>query len=168
MTFLSRLSLGIVGLGVAAIVAFVYGEIRYNQGRTDAIVAEAQLEVKIQRGSLQISQEALTVYRPQLVEVQSTSSALLSEVPTHVTPQNDSACLVPRSFVSLWNDANQMQLPGSSAGVTGESSPVVLSDIAAQHVREATVCTETEKQRDALKVWLEAQTRLYEKTKSPE
>jgi hypothetical protein len=77
------------------------------------------------------------------------------EIPHEVIVRSDSACgAIPAWFVGMWNSANQARLPNAADALDGGPTNVVLSDISAQHDREAETCIREEKQLAGLKTWV--------------
>lgn len=113
-----------------------------------------------------ISQQVVTQYQPQLIEItQFKDRVITKEVTKYVTKEDDTHAVINNGFVQLWNATNTMQLPASPGSAFEQPSDVVLSDIAAEHAREVTSCTATERQRDSLVSWIKQQQILYNTNK---
>lgn len=77
------------------------------------------------------------------------------EVNHEVIVRSDNACgAIPDWFVSLWNGANKARVPDATEALDGRPTDVVLSDVSAQHDREAETCLREENQLTALKQWV--------------
>ena len=72
------------------------------------------------------------------------------EVPREVIVREDAACVIPSRFVSVWNSANRAELPTFAGQLDAAPSGVALSDVAAQHEREAELCHRNTEQLKAL------------------
>ena len=72
------------------------------------------------------------------------------EVPREVIVREDAACVIPSRFVSVWNSANRAELPTFANQLDAAPSGVALSDVAAQHEREAELCLRNTEQLKAL------------------
>lgn len=108
--------------------------------RRDAASAKRQVRVAGKVAAV------VTRYVERVKVVREAGETIIKEVPVYVTQDADRRCPVPAGFVRLWNGANRGELPAPDGSVDEAASPVVLSDIAAQHGREAKQCRATEEQ----------------------
>ena len=69
---------------------------------------------------------------------------------SQVIVREDAACVIPARFVSVWNSANRAELPTFANQLDAAPSGVALSDVAAQHEREAELCLRNTEQLKAL------------------
>ena len=150
-------------LVVFLLALFFTGKIQYWRGAHSVRVQDAAVAHEVKKQANLVSVKVVKEYVPVIKTVQLAGKIIIKKVPIYVTKNDDNASWVNNGFVSLWNATNQMQLPNSSSAANERRSAVVLSDIAAQHSREATICTETEKQRDALKDWIVKEQAAYAK-----
>lgn len=84
------------------------------------------------------------------------------EVDSLRTVTQDARCVVPVSFVSMWNSANRAQLPDPASVADDSPSGVRLSDIAAQKDRESRICIKNTKSLKSLQKWVREQQTLGE------
>lgn len=84
-----------------------------------------------------------TIYRDRIITE-------YKEVPREVIRKEDAGCVIPNRFVGMWNSANRAELPTFSSQLDAAPSGVALSDVAAQHDREAELCTANTAQLIAL------------------
>ena len=166
MMFLSSLKWYALLIVVGLLGGWLWGLHEHHMGVTEQ-EAKQKVEVSIITPQAQlISQQVVTQYQPQLIEItQFRDRVITKEVTKYVTQADDRRAVINNGFVQLWNATNTMQLPSTSSGDYGEPSPVVLSDIAAEHAREAAACTAVERQRDVLKSWITQQQSLYNNNK---
>lgn len=153
---------GAVGVLVIFVGVWIYGERRYVQGEDHITTIMAAQETKVLKLSNQVTEKVITQYVPQVQYIQGKTQTIIKKVPVYVTQKDDSACTIPNSFVWLWNNSNQVQLPGDTASVPGGTSDVVLSDIATQHATEAGICLTNEARIRATTQWLKQQKALYD------
>jgi hypothetical protein len=92
----------------------------------------------------------VTRYVDRIQVVREAGQTIIQEVPVYVSQDADHHCPVPAGFVRLWNGANRGELPAPDGPADAAASPVVLTDIAAQHGREAEQCRAVEEQLIAL------------------
>lgn len=151
--------------GVVLLVIFVgvwtYGEVQYHKGEASEQLLIQKSTAKIQQASGKVTERVITQYVPQVQVIQGKTQTIIKKVPVYVTQVDDSHCTIPNSFVQLWNDSNQMQLPGSAVTVPGGPSLVVLSEVATQHAQEAGICLANEARIRATTEWLKAQQAVY-------
>lgn len=112
--------------------------------RRDKAIAERKVRVADKVAAV------VTRYVDRVKIVREAGETIIKEVPVYVTQDADRRCPVPAGFVRLWNGANRGELPAPDGSVDEAASAVVLSDIAAQHGREAEQCRATEEQLIAL------------------
>ena len=109
--------------------------------KTAASATEATHAVAAQAAASQI--EIRTVFKDRIIKE-------YVEVPREVVAKEDAACVVPARFVGMWNSANRAELPTFTGQLDAAPSGVALSDISAQHEREAELCTVNTEQLKAL------------------
>lgn len=112
-------------------------------------LADALRDKSIAERKLRVADKVATVvtrYVDRVQIVREAGETIIKEVPVYVTQEADRRCPVPAGFVRLWNGANRGELPTPDGAADEAASAVVLSDIAAQHGREAKQCRETEEQ----------------------
>ena len=81
-------------------------------------------------------------------------ATIIQKVPTYVTHYDNARCTINVGFVRLWNDANRMSVPAPATSIDETPSPVVLSDVAAEHSREATTCHANNTRFRKLQAWV--------------
>lgn len=79
---------------------------------------------------------------------------IIVKVPVYVTEKDDAACTVNNGFVSLWNDANSMQPPGTPSVDNDSPSGIKLSDVEAQHSIESEYTHTIEEQLKATQAYI--------------
>ena len=79
------------------------------------------------------------------------------EVPHEVVVHDDAACRIPGRFVGMWNSANRAELPTAAGLLDEAASGVVLSDVEAQHEREAEAFHANAQQLKDLQDWVTGQ-----------
>lgn len=117
-------------------------------------------QIKYTADTKKVTTEVVTKYVDRIKVVKENGDTIIKKVPVYVNVKDDSKCTVNNGFVRLWDSANQMSVPGASSSTDGSPSTVVLSDIAAQHSKEATICTRTESQVNGLQNWIKEQQSL--------
>lgn len=125
----------------AAKAAVAIAKVETKQAEVTANVAQqaAQSQTKIQ-----------TVFRDRIIYRD-------REVPHEVIVHDDAACRIPGRFVGMWNSANRAEVP-TTAGLLDEApSGVVLSDVEAQHDREAEAFHANAQQLKNLQDWVRQQ-----------
>lgn len=142
-----------------------YGKYKYHEGYKDAQAVQVILETKVDASSLAATLPIITHLEAAQVKYQATTNTIIKEIPRYVTKEDDSHCVVPNGFVSLWNSANQMSVPASASTVPSGASEVVLSDIETQHTVEAGICHANETTLQSVADWLRAQQQVYDKTR---
>lgn len=102
------------------------------------------------------SDTVVTKYVDNKTKIKDNTTVIIKKVPVYVTKSDDDACTIPDSFRLHWNAANRGVLPDDTASeaIDATTNPVRLSDVAAQHAREAETCKQTEAQLIALQEWV--------------
>lgn len=113
------------------------------------------LQTKIKQA--QITERVVTQYVDKIRIVKEKGDTIIKKIPVYITQENDSRCAVPESFGLLWNATNRGDIPTSARIADETTSAIVLSDIAAQHATEATICRATEQQLISLQDWIKQQ-----------
>lgn len=120
--------------------AHVQDEWDLADARRDKAIAERKVRVADKIATV------VTRYIDRVTVMREAGETIIKEVPVYVTEEADHRCAVPAGFVRLWNGANRGELPAPDGAADEAPSEVVLSDIAAQHGREAKQCREAEEQ----------------------
>ncbi|MEL6237027.1 MAG: hypothetical protein AAFO57_00160 [Pseudomonadota bacterium] len=151
----------IVGLALTFGAGFVSGDLhRIKVEKAEAAkaaVAVAKVETKQAEVTAQVADQAAqvqtkiqTVFKDRIIYRD-------REVPHEVIVHDDAACRIPGRFVGMWNSANRAEVP-TTASLTDEApSGVVLSDVEAQHEREAEAFHANAEQLKALQDWVQKQ-----------
>lgn len=164
-SWVKELLLAILAVLLFLFSGWLYGQHKYRQGEQAVHIAQVTLENKIDLSSKVITADSVADLRPKIQYIQGATITIEKEVTRYVTQQDDSKCPIPNGFVGLWNSTNKMQLPDDSAGVPRGTSDVVLSDVAAQHTREAEICHTNEETLRSIQGWLVKQKALYDNTR---
>jgi len=123
------------------------------------VEVQVQLDTSLRSGK--VTQDVVTVYIPRIQTVYTKGNDIIRKVPIYVPQIANDQCTINNGFVSLWNATNQMRFPNTTAGTDASASQVKLTDVAAQHAREATICTATEEQLEGLQKWVLGQQQAY-------
>ncbi len=135
-----------------------YGHIRYQDGYKAAYAESAQKNARVHTQRAVVTTKIVTKYVPEIRTVYVQGATIIKRIPIYVTKKDNSACRTNVGFVRLWNAANTgLQLPATASSLDEETSPIILSEIAAEHTREATICRANEKQLEGLQAWVAAQ-----------
>ncbi len=121
----------------------------YNQRAAQDVAALA----KARKVQTVINTRTVTKFRTITRTVYVRGATVIQKVPTYVTLRDNAHCTVNVGFVRLWNDSNRLSVPAPATSADEAASPVVLSDIEAEHAREATLCHANDAQLRALQAW---------------
>ena len=146
-------------LGIAA--SWLWGKWQYHEGALHQREKNALVQTITHKASVRITKEIVTQYVPKIKVIKEKGQTIIKKVPIYVTKQDDSRCVVPNRFVSLWNSSNEMRLPTASEAADDKASPIGLSDIARQHTEDATQYNQIRTQLIALQDWIRQQQALY-------
>lgn len=158
--------IGIIVVLIAATIAafFIYGTIEYHKGVSDT-KAKANIQVaQTNIASNKASVQTVTKYIDRVQIVKEKGDTIIKKVPIYVTKKDDTNCVINAGFVQLWNDANEMRISDAATTSNEAASPVVLTDVAAQHATEARIAHQTEEQLISLQNWIVQQQAIYGKT----
>lgn len=153
-------ALALLGVFIAI---WSYGEHEYHLGEAHIKSLMQATAVKVHEASTKITTQVITKYVPQVQYIRGKTQTIIKEVPKYVTQKDNSACTIPNSFVWLWNNSNQVQLPGDTPSIPGGASLIVLSDVATEHATEAGICLANEARIRATTEWLRQQKALYDR-----
>ncbi len=151
----------ILALALAFGVGYAMGDLhRLHVERSKALqakVATAQTETRQANVTTQVVDQAAqaqtriqTVFRDRILYRD-------REVPHEVVVHDDAACRIPGRFVGMWNSANRAELPTAAGLLDEAASGVVLSDVEAQHEREAEAFHANAQQLKDLQDWVAGQ-----------
>lgn len=121
----------------------------YAQRSAQDAKALAQAEQKAQA----ITTKVVTLYVTREKVIHDRGATIIKRVPVYVTKADNARCTVNVGFVRLWNDANRLHIPLTASAADEAPSPVVLTDIAAEHAREAQLYHATAEQLTELQSW---------------
>lgn len=149
-------------IGAVLFLFWLYGNNKYEQGRTDLLVEQAQAAAIHKEDQGKITDRVVTKYVDRIVTIREKGDTIIQRVPVYVTAQDDSNCTINNGFVRLWNEANTGEVSEPSAGADEAASGVVLSEVATQKGYEAKLCRETEQRLISLQEWVRQQQALSE------
>lgn len=163
---LSKIPLYFYIIFALVIFCFVWGKWEFHAG-AKFVKKRVEIQTKyVKVISPQITTKVVTEYVDRVKVVHEKGQEIVKKVPIYVTEKDNSQCVINNGFVQLWNAANKMQF-SNSAGPTNEApSGVVLTDIAAQHSKEAEYTHEIEAQLSSLQQWVREQNKLYNSSAS--
>lgn len=147
---------GLLALGCAASL-YLGG---YRKGEAFVRAEDAKALARAGGRQAAVSVKVVTKYIPRIQQIQGKTITLVKKVSVYVTKKADSQCIIPTSFVSLWNAANSMQVPASAGSVDDSPSKVVLSEVAAQHITEVGIDYQNVAQVEALQEWIREQQKV--------
>lgn len=146
---------------IALVVIFVWGKWNYHEG-AKSVKQQAKVETKyVEVRAPEITKQIEIRYKDRIKVVHEKGDEIVKRVPVYVTKQDDSRCVIDTGFVRLWNDANKMQFSDTTSFDNETASPVVLTDVAAQHAKEAKQYNELYEQMIFTQQWLLSQQKLY-------
>ncbi|MCT7317554.1 hypothetical protein N5I87_16220 [Ralstonia sp. CHL-2022] len=148
----------LLALGLAFGLGYGTGDLhRLQIERSHALQAKvvaAQTEVRQATVTAQVSDRTAqaqtriqTVFRDRILYRD-------REVPHEIVVHDDAACRIPGRFVGMWNSANRAELPTAAGLLDETASGVVLSDVEAQHEREAEAFHSNAQQLKDLQDWV--------------
>lgn len=143
-------------LFVLALIAggFWNGKVQYWRGEHAQLAKEKTAQQEYAKQSQVITTKVQTVYVDRIKTVQLAGQTIVKRIPIYVTKVDDSKCTINNGFVRLWNYSNQMSVSFSPLPTDETTSAVKLSDVAAEHSREATAYQELYEQVVGLQSWI--------------
>ena len=152
-------------LVLAAVIAifsgWLWGKFQYHRGIVDQKQLNHTEVVLTQKISKQATQQVVTKYVTRTKVIHEKGKEIIKKVPFYVTVKDDSRCIIPNGFVSLWNSANEMRVPESASSVDEKASAITLSQVAGQHAKEAEQYHQTAQQLSSLQEWIREQQGIY-------
>ena len=126
----------------------------WAEGYAQRAAQDAAALAKARKVQTVIDTRVVTKTKVLLHTVYLRGATIIQKVPTYVTRYDNSRCTINVGFVRLWNDANRMSVPAPATSIDETPSPVVLSDVAAEHSREATTCHANNTRFRKLQAWV--------------
>ena len=126
----------------------------WAEGYDQRAAQDAAALAKARKVQTVIDTRVVTKTKVLLHTVYLRGATIIQKVPTYVTRYDNSRCTINVGFVRLWNDANRMSVPAPATSIDETPSPVVLSDVAAEHSREATTCHANNARFRELQAWV--------------
>ena len=125
-------------------------ELRCSKAGTPAVAVAAKTAASATQAAQTVADTAAskqveirTVFKDRIIKE-------TVEVPREVIVRENAGCVIPGRFVGMWNSANRAELPTFAGQLDAAPSGVALSDVAAQHDREAELCHRNTEQLKAL------------------
>lgn len=138
-----------------------FGKWEFHKGVLEQIGKDKATALVVQAKGQAVTTKVVTRYLTRVQIVHDTGATIIKKVPIYVTHKDSSRCVVNNGFVQLWNDANKMQLSNSPSSINEGTSPVILTDIAAQHAVEANLYQQQYEQLKALQDWIREEQKAY-------
>lgn len=139
--------------------ASVYALGRYHEAKDNAYDAAKAIANQAKKQD-KVTIKVVTKYVDRVQVIREKAKTIIEKVPVYVTAKADAACVIPESFVSLWNYANEGAIPEAAGRVDESPSEVKLSEVAKQHATEAELYNATAAQLEALQEWIRQQERI--------
>lgn len=153
--------IGLIILLLLAVGLWGFGAREFHKGVLEQLGKDKTTALVVQAKAQAITTKVETRYLTRVQVVHDAGATIIKKVPIYVTHEDSSRCIVNNGFVQLWNDANKMQLPNPPSSINEGASPVILTDIAAQHVREANLYQQQYEQLKALQDWITQEQKAY-------
>ncbi len=128
-----------------------------QSGYNKRVREDAAHLVVVQKQQQVVTTKVVTKLVPVLKVIRERGKTIIKQVPIYVTPLDNRRCIINVGFVRLWNDANRMSVPAAASSADAATSPVVLSDVASQHAREANICHANDARFRSLQAWVRQQ-----------
>ena len=126
----------------------------WAEGYNQRAAQDAAALAKARKVQTVIDTRIVTKTKVLLHTVYVRGATIIQKVPTYVTRYDNVRCTINVGFVRLWNDANRMSVPTPASSVNEAPSSVKLSDVEAQHSREATICHANNARFRELQAWV--------------
>lgn len=133
----------------------------WQEGYAQRAAQDATALAKAQKQAKAITTRVVTLYVTHEKVIHDRGRTIIRKVPVYVTAHDNARCTVNTGFVSLWNDANRLSVPLAATRADEAASPVLLSDIAAEHAREAQLYHETAERLRQLQSWTAQQATVH-------
>lgn len=153
---------GLAGLALAglALAMVVFGWVKgasHVQAKWDAATQQQSLRIAAaEKAQAEATVQVVTQYVDRVNVVRQAGETLIKEIPIYVTPQADSACIVPRGFVRLHDAAATGVAPEPAGDADAAAAGVELSAVAGTVASNYTACRENAEQLMALQAWVGA------------
>jgi hypothetical protein len=146
---------------VGGLLGFVWykGDMHGSAKLTAYKVAQADAAAKIVVKQAAVTTKVVTEYVHDLRIIHEKAATIIKTVPVYVTKYDDSRCTINNGFVRVWQYSNDNTVPPAPASTDETPSPLVLSDIATEHAKEAELFNEQREQLMALQKWVIEQQR---------
>ncbi|MDE3021621.1 MAG: hypothetical protein KGI54_07145 [Pseudomonadota bacterium] len=151
----------VIALLLSVIGIWGFGKWEFHEGVQSQIIKYKTTALVTQAKGEAVTTKVVTRYLTHIQVIHDAGTTIIKKVPIYVTHKDTSRCVVNNGFVQLWNGANKMQLPPSTSSVNEEASPVVLTDIAAQHAIESNLYWQQYEQLKALQDWVTQEQKAY-------
>ena len=151
----------IISLLLIVIGVWGYGKWEFHEGVLEQLGKEKTAALVVQAKSQAVTTKVITHYITRVQTIHDAGVTIIKKVPIYVTHKDTSRCVVNNGFVQLWNGANKMQFSLAPTTTNEGASPVILSSIATQHVREATLYQQQYEQLKALQDWVRGEQKVY-------
>ena len=151
----------IISLLLIVIGVWGYGKWEFHEGVLEQLGKEKTAALVVQAKSQAVTTKVVTHYITRVQTIHDAGVTIIKKVPIYVTHKDTSRCVVNNGFVQLWNDANKMQFSNSPDAINEGASPVILTDIATQHVKEANLYQQQYEQLKALQDWITQEQKAY-------
>lgn len=133
----------------------------WQEGYAQRATQDAAALALAQKQAKAITTRVVTLYVTHEKVIHDRGRTIIRKVPVYVTHHDDARCTVNTGFVSLWNDANRLQVPIPATRADEGASKVELSDVAAEHASEDGICHATSWRLRQLQSWTAQQAAVH-------
>jgi hypothetical protein len=153
--------IGLIILLLLAVGLWGFGAREFRKGVLEQLGKDKASALVVQAKGQAVTTKVVTHYLTRVQVIHDAGATIIKKVPIYVTHEDSSRCVVNNGFVQLWNDTDKMQLSNAPSSINEGASPVILSDIAAQHVRESNLYWQQYEQLKALQDWVAQEQKAY-------
>lgn len=135
-----------------------YGVHRWDAGqKAIGEVKQARQAVKIAERQINITYQVSLQFEKVKLDDETATTKRLEQIPVHITPDSDRACVVPVGFVRVFNAATHGPVPDAASGPDDSASGLALSDIARVETENYGQYDLVAHQLEALQDWVKQQ-----------
>ena len=126
-------------------------------GVASVVQKQAQQVAKVTARQMDITFHIDTDFQTVRLADQQNTAKLIKEIPTHVTPKDDAACVVNLGAVRVFNAATHGPVPDAAAGPDDAPSGVALSTVVTTDTENDGFYDQVSHQLIALQEWIRQQ-----------
>lgn len=149
-----------IAAAIACAGSFAFG-LHYEKVEFDLYKAQAEKKIDDLKVAQQAATSAVEIkYVDRVQTITAKGKDIVTYVDRYITPEQNSNCTIPSTFVSVSNSAIESTVPPATSKPDDSASGISLTEVAENTATNYTICNANAAQLTSLQEWVREQAKL--------